>query len=90
MCCNVFFWLSKSWHWDVTLEEERWKGRCTAFNNNKEIGVLIRIGNNAVKLKKVTSANLEVITLVRALIVLRHLINTSFNQRSWKSVEIRL
>lgn len=49
--------------------------------HNKETGVLIRNGNNAVKLKKVTSANLAVITLARALIVLRHLINTSFNHR---------
>lgn len=50
--------------------------------NNKETGVLIRNGNNAVKLKEATSANLAVITLVRALIVLRHLINTSFNNRN--------
>lgn len=64
------------------LKEKRWKVRCTAFINNKETDVLIRNGNNTVKLKKVTSANLAVITLVRDLIVLRHLINTSFNQRS--------
>lgn len=64
------------------LEEKRRKVRCTAFINNKETDVLIRNGNNTVKLKKVTSANLAVITLVRDLIVLRHLINTSFNQRS--------
>lgn len=82
ICWYVFFWLSKLWHWDFCLEEKRRKVRCTAFINNKETDVLIRNGNNTVKLKKVTSANLAVITLVRDLIVLRHLINTSFNQRS--------
>lgn len=64
--------------------------RCNAFMNNKETGVLIRNGNNAVKLKKATSANLAVITLVRALIVLRHLINTSFNNRNWNSGDMVL
>lgn len=49
---------------------------------NKETSVLIRNRNNVVKPKKVTSANLAVITLVRALIVLRYLINTSFSHRS--------
>lgn len=49
---------------------------------NEETDALRRDGNNAIELKKVTSTNLAVITLARALIVLKHLITTNFNQRS--------
>lgn len=64
-----------------TLDEERWKVRCTAFPINKETDALIRDGNNAIKIKEVTSTNLAVITLARILIVSKHLITTNFNQR---------